>query len=442
MRYSMDATRLGSRLSVVGVFLWLLSCDGAGEKELKPSPLQQAVSAQNRGLYSERSRIVAWAAERNYPESDVVDKIVVGNKEFDCVPFESQIAVRGTGLTMDQVIPPPEPEISAVHVDSNLLRDTAKVRAREKQGERGCPAGTVRIHRYSERELARFRTLEEVKKHYEITPHIVQCDLASPQRYYEIYGSEFGSPERGAHTTLDVNVNVQVASVHTIGQMWLAVNRHPCTTPMPSTVETIESGWIKRPGDNVEMFVFYTPDGYQTYCFNSSCYWSMSSFVRVGNSGITPGAEFTNNGTLEMAWHLYKPGAGVNPPGWWYYANGWVGYYDLAQFNDGMQDGVTLIAAGGEIGVSSGNQMGNGQWGDSANASYVADFWSLGWDHYYYYMPNATYWGNGRYDSSSNGKYYVDGREIQSWHVTGTYSIPISDNRSFFRYGGPGPGSY
>jgi hypothetical protein len=142
-----------------------------------------------------------------------------------------------------------------------------------------------------------------------------------------------------------------------------------------------------------------------------------------------------------MAWHLYLPGNsfGVSPPGWWFYANGWVGYYPLSIYHNGLQNGATLLGAGGEITPTHGTQMGNGRYGNDPAASYVSGYMYLETDHTYRGMPNAFYYGDGRYDTDTGGKFYVDGRQIFGWRVTGTYSIPIDSSRSFFRFGGPGP---
>jgi hypothetical protein len=120
-------------------------------------------------------------------------------------------------------------------------------------------------------------------------------------------------------------------------------------------MQSVESGWQVFPGkygtSNAVLFVFATPDGYQTGCYNHDC----PNFVQVNNT-VYLGGGFTNyssivNGTknawtMHLTWWLYQGN-------WWLqYGSTWVGYYPGSLYNVGqgpsLQTGSSLIEFGGE----------------------------------------------------------------------------------------------
>lgn len=114
------------------------------------------------------------------------------------------------------------------------------------------------------------------------------------------------------------------------------------------TMETIETGWIKRPGSNSRLFVFFTPDNYGSgSCWNTDC-----GFVQTNTSVVLNGT-FTSysvsGGTQQEAGLvIMKDGANGN---WWFgFGTTWVGYWPRTLFDtSGLFTNGIVADFGGEV---------------------------------------------------------------------------------------------
>ena len=117
--------------------------------------------------------------------------------------------------------------------------------------------------------------------------------------------------------------------------------------------QTVESGWLHDPtdfGPDSVLFVYFTPDGYKTGCYNLDC----TGFIQA-SSKWTLGAALSHYSTtggpqyvLTMQWQYYLGN-------WWLQFNngsGWdpVGYYPASVYGTGplASGDASITEFGGE----------------------------------------------------------------------------------------------
>jgi Neprosin len=193
--------------------------------------------------------------------------------------------------------------------------------------------------------------------------------------------------------------------------------------------QTVEGGWQVYPEKygttNPSLFIFFTPDNYDSGCYNLDC----SGFVQINNSWVLGGAlgpVSKTDGTqyiFRMQWQLYKGN-------WWLFLKGTgdyvaVGYYPGSVFNGGqMTKNAEFVKYGGEtVGDASDNA---GQMGSGA-------FANTGWRH-------AAY---------QRSIYYIDTALTSHWTQLNAhqpsascYTIDMHNNTgsswaTYFYFGGP-----
>lgn len=121
----------------------------------------------------------------------------------------------------------------------------------------------------------------------------------------------------------------------------------------PERAQTVEAGWhVARGmyGDDVpRLFGYWTPDGYETGCYNLAC----AGFVQVSQR-VGLGARFVRFNEPERAqgtsvqMTIVKDGAEGD---WWLWVDGeWVGYWPRDLFSgDGLRERAELVEVGGEV---------------------------------------------------------------------------------------------
>jgi hypothetical protein len=147
-----------------------------------------------------------------------------------------------------------------------------------------------------------------------------------------------------------------------LSQMW-------CSGGSGSQVQTVEVGWQVAPkfyrDDYPHLFIYWTPDAYQSGCYNLTCPafyqsnpgWIIGGFLNFSTAGKT-------QYSYDMIWYSYE---GI---GWVLYINNSVvGWYPFSIFNGGaLTKNATFIEFGGEVtGTNPSPQMGSGAF---ANAGY------------------------------------------------------------------------
>src|SRR5262249_47552508 len=147
--------------------------------------------------------------------------------------------------------------------------------------------------------------------------------------------------------------------------------------------QTVEAGWQVFPdriGDNqfAHLFIFYTPDGYVTGCYDHAC----AGFVQYSPT-VFPGTKFPAYSQYQgpqFETSILWEGWNKN---WWVSVNGeWVGYYPGTLYGTGeMATHATEIAYGGEVATDSTRRiyppMGAGRFAETAyqSAAYQKNIW-------------------------------------------------------------------
>jgi hypothetical protein len=307
-----------------------------------------------------------------------------GGEYFDCVTVDSQPAVRAQSIT--SIATPPAvaagPKVAAGREAASPLRQGLK----DAYGNAvSCAAGTIPMQRISLERVTKFGSLQDflAKKpgggtDASITP-------GGPHRYgvARQYVTNYGGNSW---------INLwNPSGEFTLSQQWYA-------TGADTTTQTVEGGWLHYPakfGNNAVLFIYSTPDGYKTGCYNLEC----KKFVQTNNSWALGGGwsnYSTYGGTqwgFTMQWKYYNGN-------WWLYLQGAgaleaVGYYPGSVFNGGeMSRNATRTTYGGETYTGGTNwpQMGSGKF---ANAG----FGQAAYQNTIFYIPQNTSGGTGTWSS-------------------------------------------
>ena len=277
-------------------------------------------------------------------------------EQIHCIEIKSQQAVRAAGLDPDNIpiVPTQIPEneqgdksdqeIPAAIIDMGLDGSPDEAgRARK------CPAGSFpKLIRPIET-YYRFEKLEDIFKKY--PPGHSRRPLFPNESYTKEnheYGCAYNFYENKG-LQADFNIwSPDVASPYefSLGQLWVSAGGG-------YDLQTAETGWQVYPymygNDHANLFIFYTPDNYETGCYNLDC----GGFVQTDGS-VVIGGGFPNYSTIGGQQHhvtlgFIRDGQGGNH--WWLkFNNTWVGYYPNSLFDsDGIAEQAGDVVLGGEI---------------------------------------------------------------------------------------------
>jgi hypothetical protein len=353
---------------------------------------------------------------RMYSGMSVINSFVHDGQTFDCVPAMAQPSVRLRGMTQ-LASPPPTPAGPNINLPDATRPQIPPGLSFDAYGNlKGCTSGHVPIRRVTLQETSRFETLADFfqkgpKAPDQATPPAGKPlpgrdqspgseDPCSPDSggacHAHAYGYQYVT-NYGVSSTFELwNPYVGPNQVFSLSQLWI-LNPNGA-----KGMQSVESGWQVFPGkygtSNAVLFVFATPDGYQTGCYNHDC----PNFVQVSNS-VYLGGGFTNyssivNGTkyawtMHLTWWLYQGN-------WWLqYGSTWVGYYPGSLYNVGqgpsLQTGSNLIEFGGET-VGGAELI-------SRRPLRIAPTWPQMGNGYFSNQPNLAAQQNGIYYFTSTG---------------------------------------
>jgi hypothetical protein len=333
---------------------------------------QEYLAAPSGGMIQEDtySGMQQYLLER-YEGIEVSHSFMADNGQiFDSIPENQQPALRLSGQAMAET--PESPPQAAGQSDRGLL-STAQFdgNRQDRFGNRLLsPPGTVPIRRITIEELSRFGSLRAFSRKAPVGrsghPRLTPPELTSAVHRYA-YAFQSVS-HLGCHATINIWDPPVQGQEFSLSQIW-------CATRSP-IVQTVESGWqvwpFKYGSSSPVLFVYWTPDGYNTGACNTA------NFV-VKNQAIVPGAPLTTISTaggqqweLEMTWQLSNGN-------WWLYVNQQVvGYFPGTLFGGGpLATGASEVDCGGEAYSADGAwpPMGSGQFASSGggNAAYQRD---------------------------------------------------------------------
>ncbi|HZE39219.1 MAG TPA: neprosin family prolyl endopeptidase [Stackebrandtia sp.] len=322
-----------------------------------------------------------------YSGAKVRHSYVQDGSYVDCVTKTSQPGLRATGS--DRLAKPPKLKKKG-HPDPDGAKGAttmARPHSADAYGNAlACGKGTIPMQRVTLDRLSHFKNLAAF---FAKTPGGAPDARANEHKY--------------AHARQDVGNHGGQSSLNlwnpsgdfTLSQQWY-------TNGSGTGLQTVEGGWVHYPdkfGDSSALFIYHTPDGYQTGCYNLDC----AAFVQT-SSDWTLGAQFSNYSTKGGDQYEYSQQWQLKDGNWWLFLGSStdnmtsVGYFPASVYNNGtVTNEANNVDYGGEVYTGGTNwpQMGSGESADKGwqQAAYQRTLFYLGSDgstNWAALNPNST----------------------------------------------------
>ncbi|MFF2545048.1 neprosin family prolyl endopeptidase [Kitasatospora sp. NPDC058063] len=305
---------------------------------------------------------------------------------FDCVPIESQPALRGSFS-----VPPAPPDAPVVARPRSAGQGTPiqpQLRSDrlDKFGHAmSCPPGTIAMRRVTLEELARSGSVQNFHRKYpqgegrhpRLSPPEADSGIHKYAHAFQVVDN------LGGHDFINIWDPGVGSEIFSLSQHWYAGG---------SPVQTVECGCQVYPAKygttQPVLFIYWTADGYQnTGCYNLDC----SAFVQtnsawaiggtIGPVSVSGGAQYE----LEVTYYL----SGGN---WWLYLGGTtasnaVGYYPGSLFGGGqLASNAQDVDYGGEV-------VNNVAWPPMGSGAFAESGWQYAAyqrDIYYFATDNTS----------------------------------------------------
>lgn len=402
------------------------------------------------------SRVVAEAAKIDSYLTEFLQGVNV-KKQFlnkmgetiSCVDIHNQPSMNHPQIGRGHIVQTkPSPQLLAV-MPGNWIRDIE---------ESLCPVDSVEMILPTRERIARAGTLREYLSGKRNADNAIQPTISTSGEDV----SNLPSPAIGAGgrdysiafkwiSSLAVQSSLavpkpRVANLNeqSISQVWL-------TGGSGNLLQTIEFGSIvsyqvNNDSSNPHFFSYFTPDNYQSGCYNDRC----PGFIRVSTTTLNPAQVLSSSSGNSLItagvvldpgtknWILYKRSASSLSSGTWVI----IGYYPASIFNAGqMSRNATYLAVGGEVfGQVDGQphtstQMGNGEYG----YVHCQANWIPGSSYYCSFSNGqATYYMNTGYQKLDGTTSYLNYSDMSVRSTRpNCYSGAYSDV-NIFNFGGPG----
>ena len=278
------------------------------------------------------------------------------NEQIHCVEIASQASIKAAGLDPGNLPLAPlkvPAEFANKKRDSSgsiPLVDFGLDGSLDENGQaRKCPEGSFpKLIRPLET-FYKFKTLQDIFRKYPAGHRPLlfgfgKSETKESHEYTVVYDVMNHTGE-----IADFNIwspDVAPANEFSLGQLWVARGDG-------SDLQTVELGWQVYPyfygNYHANLFIFFTPDNYQTGCYNLDC----AGFVQTDPS-VVIGGGFPNYSSIDgTQYHVtlgfLRDDGGSNH--WWLrYDDTWVGYYPNGIFdNQGIAQYSDNINLGGEL---------------------------------------------------------------------------------------------
>lgn len=264
----------------------------------------------------------------------------------DCIPIDRHPSVTQSG---GAILSPPTraPLIaSSAQAPPDFVTGSDHTRqplSSSSGGAAPCSTHTLPMPRITLQQLARFRNLRSFLEKQ--PPGGIDLN-AQPRSLTKRYALGL---ERVANVGGSSHVNVWTPFVSALQEQYC---QQWYTATQGTTLQTVECGWHidrERYGDNhPHLFVYWTPNSYDTGCFNLDC----GFFVPNPSATVYPGISLVPSQT-DGAQAEYLMGFMFTGDAWWLHFNGqWVGYYPASLFQGGpLASHADTIEVGGEVGT-------------------------------------------------------------------------------------------
>jgi hypothetical protein len=345
---------------------------------------------------------------------------------FDCVPVESQPALRKLGKPLAK--PPMLPTGPSISSRSHVLSLLGAGRKDSCGNQMACPAGTVPIRRITLKELSRFETLNGYFKKIPrnrrgSSSHLILDEnapdiSASPHEYAHAYQTV---PNLGGHSFLNIwSPAVSGSETFSLSQQWYVATGS-------RGVQTAEVGWQVFPQlyghSKPVLFTYWTADGYAStgsYSLANSDFVQSSSTCPLGMALDSVSVSGGEQSEIEVSFIL-------SDGNWWLFVNGTesadaVGYYPSSLYENGpMATGAAEVDYGGET-------VGTGVYPPMGSGSFAAQGYKF-----------AAYQRNIYFYPTTGGVQEASLNPVQDWPNSYTISLQSSvDWGAYFFFGGPG----
>jgi len=356
-----------------------------------------------------------------YQDVDVNHSFVLDSAHYDCVPIMQQPAVRKYGLK--KIATPPPTIVDHAGSADDALRAVNRASLPDEENPFDafgnsvhCEEHTVPIRRVTLEATTRFQTLQRfVQKSPneqipgrkgKIVPGGPAHKYSTAYQYVDNYGGNSTLNDWAPY------VNTAQGEVFSLSQEWyvggINTNIPPCGGPLSCSIQTEEVGWVVYPdmfGDeNSHFFIFSTPDGYNTGCWDNSC----GDFVVCDScDGGVIGASLSPTSILGGKQYESEMRYFFSGGNWWVqFESNWVGYYPGAMYHGGQNTKhAQEVEVGTEgVGTTVWPPEGSGQW-PSKGWSYAAYQREL----FYYNTKSAAIWDTLTPNISSPKCYSIGG---------------------------------
>jgi hypothetical protein len=293
---------------------------------------------------------------------------------FDCVPITEQPSVRFLRLK----IATPPPPIQPPPTQARSPEPGPPVGGQPDEPQAGgnkvdvfgnaisCDQGTIPMRRITLEEMTRYGSLREFLGR-ELPGVPSPASPAINNSDHRHANAQQMVDNNGGGSWLNIwDPSLAGPNDFSVSQQWYIGGSG-------TSEQTVEGGWMKfAPNDPKSVFfVFYTPDGYTTKCYNTEC---LGSFVQTDNTWTLGGA-FPNYSTLGGAQYEFQMVWEHTQGNWWLYLQRGgetlnpIGYYPDTIFKGGqLSKNAQYIYYGGETAPSASTgpwpPMGSGEFAD------------------------------------------------------------------------------
>lgn len=366
-----------------------------------------------------------------YKGVEASHSFVLDSQHYDCVPINQQPAFRIYGLR--SVAPAPPAEL----LQHQVVNEAHVARARGIEEDQlfdvfgnstRCEANTVPLLRTTLETMSNFASL---KQYYSKSPDNVAPAILTRRAVTSAITPAVASTHKYATADQEVNnwggnsnisiyspgVNRPKGETFSLSQEWYDGGAG-------LSLQTVEVGWIVYPNmfnssEQSHFFIFSTPDGYRSGCYNNTC----GDFVQVAESGVL-GSTFSNYSVLGGTQYEVSAEYRFYQGNWWLGKDGtWIGYYPGTKYGGGQLD---QYAEHIEFGTET---VGTTIWPPSGSGRFATD------------GPNYAAYQHNLYYLDLNGNHVWD--SLTTFQPSNCYSIwgPFTGTGTWVEYfyeGGPG----
>lgn len=237
-----------------------------------------------------------------YQDVDVNHSFVLDSSHYDCVPIMQQPAVRKYGIK--KIATPPAPAFvdnSAQAAEDALegkIQPATQLDPENPFDAFGnsvhCEEGTIPMRRLTLETMTHFPTLRQFfqkSPNEQIPGQKTKLSPGGPAHKYSLtyqFVDNYGGQSN--LNVWDPYVNTSLGEIFSLSQEWYVGGINStvpsCGGVMSCAIQTEEVGWIVYPAlfgdENPHLFIYSTPDGYATGCWDNSC----GDFVIVSDGAV------------------------------------------------------------------------------------------------------------------------------------------------------------